>query len=88
MSKASSAREPGHHHDGDQRHHAQDIDLGLGGDSLTLASANNTLSIKNVETLVGAGGDDSITLSAAYTGGTLNGGGGTDDLTFNAAGAT
>ena len=45
------------------------VDLGTGANKLTLANVANTGTIKNVATLIGGTGADTITLGAAATNG-------------------
>ncbi len=59
----------------------------MGTDSLALANvATNTLTLTNIETLVGGTGDDVATLGSAVTGGVFDLGSGADSLALaNAA---
>ncbi len=49
------------------------IDLGSGNDQLTLAAATtNTVTISNIETLIGSAGNDSVALAIGITGGAFD----------------
>jgi hypothetical protein len=63
------------------------IDLLAGSDKLTLSSdGNNTLIVRNVETVIGGAGNDTITLGTALGAGLVDLGGGIDSLTLSSAG--
>ena len=51
-------------------------------DKLTLANGANTGTVKNIETLIGGTGADTITLGAAATNASIDLGAGSDTLTF------
>jgi Ca2+-binding RTX toxin-like protein len=56
------------------------IDLGSGADRLTLSDSANTITIVNIETLVGGSADDTVTLGTALTSGAVDLGDGNDRL--------
>jgi len=65
------------------------INLTGGTDKLSLASDGpNSVTVTNVENIVGGSQDDVITLGSALTTNTINGGAGTDSLTLFAAAHT
>jgi Ca2+-binding RTX toxin-like protein len=65
------------------------IDLGGGGDTLTLGNATNSATIANVQTLTGGSGADTVTLGSALTNAmSVDLGGGSNKLTLAAGGNT
>ncbi|WP_376089882.1 M10 family metallopeptidase C-terminal domain-containing protein [Roseomonas sp. CCTCC AB2023176] len=63
------------------------IDLLGGGDTLTLSSAGaNTLTVSNVETIIGGGYADTVTLATPLVGGTIALGAGADRLALSSTG--
>src|SRR6185312_8203330 len=58
------------------------VDLAGGSDKLTLASATNTGSVANTESIGGGTGADTITLSTAVTAGSVDLAAGSDALTL------
>src|SRR5260221_5631042 len=55
--------------------------LGAGNDTLSLANGTNSLTVLNVETIIGGTGADTIVLAAVMSGGTVDLAGGSDTLT-------
>ncbi len=59
------------------------LDGGAGTDTLVISnSTSNTLTVSNLESISGGTGNDTITLGAAQTSGSINLGAGTDSLTL------
>ena len=58
------------------------VDLGSGTNTLTLNNATNTGTVKNVGTLLGGTGTDTITLGTVAKNASISLGAGTDTLTF------
>ena len=58
------------------------VDLGSGANTLTLNNATNTGTVKNVGTLLGGTGADTITLGTVAKNASINLGSGSDTLTF------
>jgi VCBS repeat-containing protein len=56
------------------------VDLGDGTDTLNLGIFTNSLTVSNVETIMGNAGNDTVTLGSAANGNTVDLGGGTDTL--------
>ncbi len=64
-------------------------DLGAGNDQISLtATAKATLTVLNVETVIGAAGADQVTVGSSTTGMIVNLGSGVDQLTLSASGNT
>ena len=57
------------------------IALGSGTDTVTLANGGNTVTVNDVETIVGGSGPDTITV-AGTSAVNINGGGGADNITL------
>ncbi len=65
------------------------IDLGAGGDSLTLTdTGGNTVTLANGETVLGSAGDDVVVLTTATTAGSIDLSIGDDKLTLGGSANT
>ena len=58
------------------------VDLGGGLNTLTLDSGANTGTVKNIDTLIGGAGTDTITIGNAANNASISLGAGSDTLTF------